>query len=447
MFAGYGQCVWLLNEERAGALKSGLFGATMSKADDAEGQGVQRRIIAEDKDWNLPLVPRLKDKCLDHIIANFATRPVLHELPPKLQKTVIARISLEVPLEVTAKLIDDEEYWKRQCHASWPLCDVSLHMGVWKNMFFEKHLEDLISKFVPGKSNEQELIQFVDLARDMVRQLRIREMQVPDHEHPTTGATLPHIDPALWLPKLNRLEKLGCTYSIEDSGMTFSWDQFGMKIPDAQAMGRVLAMPHCIRSLELHRSLIGDEEARVLAAALLKNETVVSLSLAHNKIGDRGARAIAKLLSMHRVLKEVNLCDNHIRGHGAKCIGHALATNTELASLNLRLNRIGDEGAIALCEGLVTNTTVAVLNIASNSIGAETCGTLADLLKSNTTLHTISLNCNRFGVSGGNVLREGIDANTRLQRVDLRLSDVGQETEFIINELLKRNNTMYAQAV
>lgn len=408
--------------------------------DDATSQ---RRCIAEDKDWNLPIVPRLKDKCLEHIIANFATRPILNELPPKLQQTVIAKISLDVPLEVTAKLIEDEEYWKRQCHASWPLCDVSLHMGVWKNMFFEKRLEDMIAKFVPGKSDEGELKDYVELSRDMIRQLCIREMQVADGDERVNP---PHLDPSLWLNKLHRLEKLSCTYSIEDSGMTFSWDQFGMKIPDAQAFGRVLTMPHCIRSLELHRSLIGDEEVRVLAASLLKNETLVCLSLAHNKIGDRGARAIAKLISIHGVLKEMNLSDNHIRAHGAKCISHALASNTELASLNLRLNRIGDEGAIALCEGLVTNTTVAVLNIASNSIGAETCGKLAELLKSNTTLHTISLNCNRFGVSGGNILREGIDANTRLQRVDLRLSDVGQETEFIIHELLKRNNSMYAQA-
>lgn len=411
-----------------------------------------RRIIAEDHSWNLPVVPRLQDKCMDHIIANFAERPILHELPPKLQREVIAKISLEVPLEVTAKLIDDEAYWKRQCKACWALCDVSLQGGVWKSMFFEKSLENMIASFVPGTSDEKEIEAFVNLANDMVRSLTIREMHISEdaaaisdaRTRPAQQTKMVHLDPAVWLPKLKRLERLSCSYNVEGCGMSFTWSQFGMKLGDAHAMARVLALPHCIRSLQLHKSLIGDTEVRVLASALLNNETLVSLNLSHNNIGDRGARAIAKLLSVHKVLKEVDLCDNQIRGHGARCIAHALETNSELVSLNLRLNRIGDEGGIALSEGLLSNSTLQVLNIASNSIGTETCSKLAELLKANSALHTISLNCNRFGVSGGNTLREGIDSNTRLQRVDLRLSDVGQETEFIINELLKRNNALAA---
>ena len=40
---------------------------------------------------------------------------------------------------------------------------------------------------------------------------------------------------------------------------------------------------------------------------------------------------------------------------------------------------------------------------------------------------------------GGKSLQEGMEENTTIRAMDLRLTDVGQENEYCINQLLKRN--------
>ena len=40
---------------------------------------------------------------------------------------------------------------------------------------------------------------------------------------------------------------------------------------------------------------------------------------------------------------------------------------------------------------------------------------------------------------GGKSLQEGMEENTTIRAMDLRLTEVGQENEYCINQLLKRN--------
>lgn len=44
-----------------------------------------------------------------------------------------------------------------------------------------------------------------------------------------------------------------------------------------------------------------------------------------------------------------------------------------------------------------------------------------------------------FFKDGGKSLQEGMNENTTIRAMDLRLTDVGQENEYCINQLLKRN--------
>lgn len=47
---------------------------------------------------------------------------------------------------------------------------------------------------------------------------------------------------------------------------------------------------------------------------------------------------------------------------------------------------------------------------------------------------------------GGKSLQEGMEENTTIRTMDLRLTEVGQESEYCINQLLKRNReTQYKQ--
>ena len=56
---------------------------------------------------------------------------------------------LNVVGSVTGPLIEEESFWERCCKARWDLCDVSCYNNCWKKMYFERHLEETLEKFVP----------------------------------------------------------------------------------------------------------------------------------------------------------------------------------------------------------------------------------------------------------------------------------------------------------
>ena len=60
-------------------------------------------------------------------------------------------------VSITADLISEESYWERCCRARWSLCDVSCHDKLWKRMFFERHVEELVEQFVPEKSDQKQV--------------------------------------------------------------------------------------------------------------------------------------------------------------------------------------------------------------------------------------------------------------------------------------------------
>ncbi|XP_067019659.1 dynein regulatory complex subunit 5-like isoform X3 [Acropora muricata] len=72
---------------------------------------------------------------------------------------------------------------------------------------------------------------------------------------------------------------------------------------------------------------------------------------------------------------------------------------------------------------------------------ARDCLLLAKAVKACHTLKVLHLH--RSGIDdekdGGKSLQEGMEENTAIQSMDLRLTEVGQENEYCINQLLKRN--------
>ena len=48
---------------------------------------------------------------------------------------------MDLPLSITAGLIEDEMFWKRSSMARFLNCDVSQHGHSWKQLFFERNLQ------------------------------------------------------------------------------------------------------------------------------------------------------------------------------------------------------------------------------------------------------------------------------------------------------------------
>ncbi|XP_005318920.2 dynein regulatory complex subunit 5 [Ictidomys tridecemlineatus] len=412
-----------------------------------------RRIIAEDAEWSLAIVPLLTELCIQHIIKNFEKNPILKQLLPEHQQKVLNHLSPDLPLAVTANLIEDENYWRRCCTKRWPVCHVSKHGGSWKHMFFERHLENLLKHFIPGTTDPSVILDLLPLCRNYVRRIRVdqflppvqlptspltREPSESESEVESEEPTMDHYQLGDLVAGLIHLEELDLVYGVKDCGMNFEWNLFLFTYRDCHSLAATIKACHTLKIFRLTRSKVDDEKARILIRSLLDHPALRELDLSHNLIGDRGARAAAKLLS-HSRLRVLNLANNQVRGPGAQSLAHALAHNTNLISLNLRLNCLEDEGGQALAHALQTNKCLTTLNLGGNELSEPTATLLAQVLAINTTLTSINLSCNHIGLDGGKQLLEGMSDNKTLLEFDLRLSDVAQESEYLIGQALCAN--------
>ncbi|XP_078000294.1 dynein regulatory complex subunit 5-like [Glandiceps talaboti] len=450
------------NEDDRGSIKSQssqkgkkIPSPVPSTKDDAAADARNmRRIIAEDPDWSLATVPLLSELCVTHIVGEFQDHPKLDELLPKYKTKVLEKISTDIPLKVVAHLVSDEGYWKRRCKARWEICDVSKYGGSWKRMFFERHLETIVEHFVPETTDPAEVEELLPLAAPYIKKLNIRQLLPPVKEEQMrplddmsdagseSGDNLPSIDHFEFsqiVEKLPHIEEFHVTYGVRDCGMNFEWNLFQFTNRDCLLLSKCIKKCNTLKVFKLHRSKVDDDKVRVLISHILDHPSLEELDLEHNMIGDKGARAIGKLLTNHSKLKKLNLSNNKIRASGAGAIGYALKKNSTLKYVNLRLNRLGDEGGQAVARALLQNSTLEEIDMGSNDMTEPTAAVLSQVVVQNTTLKKINLACNRLGPDGGKQLQEGMEENDTIVEMDLRLTEAGQESEYCINQILKKN--------
>nr|XP_003473678.1 T-complex-associated testis-expressed protein 1 [Cavia porcellus] len=413
-----------------------------------------RRLIAEDTEWSLAIVPLLTELCIQNIIRNFQKNPILKQLPPEYQQKVLSQLPPDLPLAVTANLIDDEGYWRRCCMHRWPVCHVARHGGSWKRLFFERHMEGLLCHFIPGTTDPGTILDLLPLCKDFIRSLRVDQLLPPVYlpapprvagdqsdsasEGEPEEISADHYTLGPLVAGLSQLEELDLVYGVKDCGMNFEWKLFLFTYQDCHSLAATIKACHTLKIFRLTRSRVDDEKARILIRSLLDHPALEELDLSHNLIGDRGARGAAKLLS-HSHLRVLNLANNRVRAPGAQALAHALTHNTNLLSLNLRLNCIEDEGGQALAHALLSNTCLTTLHLGGNELSEPTATLLSQVLSVNTTLTSINLSCNHIGPDGGKQLLEGVSDNKTLLEFDLRLSDITQECEYLIGQALHTN--------
>ena len=340
---------------------------------------------------------------------------------------MIQSIRVDLPLELTAKLIPDEEYWQRASLAQWNICNVSKHGGSWKQLYFENEVKRLIENFVPGKSSESELTRTLAIAKDFVRILNLEQLFPAYHE--TYLATDPkpdHMDTQLIAKSLTRLEELSLYYGVKNCGMDFSWNYYGLTLTDCQYLHNILknsSNNKTLRKLTVRQSDMDDLKAKMIAAGLVDNTVLVHLDLSHNKIGDAGCKALARVLAKNTPLATLLLSNNRIEQSGARAISDALATNRKITHLDLSLNPLCDDGVAALLTTLATaNPTLQHLNLSSTWITQAIVPGLCDTVRKSTGLRALDLSSNKFAENDGKVLIEALRENAALERIDLRFN-------------------------
>jgi hypothetical protein len=128
-----------------------------------------RRIIADDLEWSLRIVPALTDLALNSLVHSFDTSPKYNELLDKHRGQLLKSLPTSVPLKVTAPLIEDEKYWEKCCKEKWPVCDIKQYDNSWKRFYFEKNIEEIIENFVPGQTDMKPLLEYLDLGKYKIK--------------------------------------------------------------------------------------------------------------------------------------------------------------------------------------------------------------------------------------------------------------------------------------
>jgi len=383
----------------------------------------------------------LADMCVTVIAANFKNRPTLRGIPTRYIHRVTDLLPTNLPLEVTAPLIDDEGYWKRCALARWDQCQISDHGSSWKRLYFERNLADFLEAFkkddradAAEAADDEELKRTLGISKDYIFSLRLKQ-------------NLSHLDMEFLFQNVPTLCNLDVTYGVKQIGMDYERKWFGMKLYDVTTLAKALKVTETLTILSLPCNLLDDNTVRILASGLQENSTLTSLDLSHNKIADRGVKAIAKLLDDKSVLISLNLADNHIHADGGKYFGRALKMNGSLLKLNLRLNRLGDEGGKLLLEGALDNASLAQLNLSCNALDMHSASTAASLIERSPSLRSLDLSCNLLSEEAGRSLQDAVGRNTRLTSMDLRLNQISVDTVAVIEDMCKKNGVRPKKAL
>ena len=348
-----------------------------------------------------------------------------------MQDKLAELIQTDLPLNVSAPLIDSEVYWKRCAADLFQTCVPSDHGHSWKQLFFEKTVEEALENFDGSEQAHTALNRLLSTSSELVFKLKIRQFAS-------------HADLAFLFDALPNLYSLSITFGSRNVGMKYERSIFGMKLADAECLSQQLPRTETLTQLILNENVLDDEKVRRLVVGLRDNLTITDLDLSHNKISDRGTRALCKCLGKDSVIAHLSLCDNHMHSEGGKFLGRAVQTNTSLLKLNLRLNRLGEKGGCYMFEGLKSNGSLKQLNISGNGLAddsgqGEAVRVLAAMLRVNSTINKMDVSSNSLGTEAGVVMRDALEENKSLTSLDLRVNRVAPDVASAIRELLRRN--------
>lgn len=133
----------------------------------------------------------------------------------------------------------------------WQVCHVARHGDSWKQMFFERHLENLLTHFIPGTTDPNVILDLLPFCKDYVYRLRVDQflppVQLPRHlrngdqtdsgsEGDTEEPITDHYSLGPLVASLSHLEELDLVYGVKDCGMNFEWNLFLFTFRDCHSL-------------------------------------------------------------------------------------------------------------------------------------------------------------------------------------------------------------------
>ncbi|XP_024530431.1 T-complex-associated testis-expressed protein 1 [Selaginella moellendorffii] len=231
--------------------------------------------------------PSLVDLCIPVMAANFLCFPTFGYISLDLRPKVVTLLPLDLPLDLAAYLIYEDEYWERRSRLHWSNSDIAAHGRSWKQLFFERYFSDALESFDPTCSEESALTNMLHICAQYIHNLII--YQLPSRLNISV----------FLVPLASQIETLKIEYGSRNVGMEYDKLRFGMKTSDCRSVSAALRV-------------------EILVNGMAANPTIVHLDLSHNYISDAGVIEIMRLMSADKsVLTVLNLCNNCITTQGS----------------------------------------------------------------------------------------------------------------------------------
>ena len=195
----------------------------------------------------LEFVRPLSQLCLRAAALHFRHRPTFAGVPEKYKDRLAALIPTDLPLHVSAPLIDSEIYWKRCAADLFQTCVPADHGHSWKQLFFEKTVEEALENFDGSEQAQTALNRLLATSSELVYKLTIRQFAS-------------HADISFLFDALPNLYSLSITYGSRNVGMKYERSIFGMKLADAECLSQQLPRTETLTTLVLNENVLDDEK-------------------------------------------------------------------------------------------------------------------------------------------------------------------------------------------
>ena len=273
-----------------------------------------------------PYVAPLRELCVEVVAQNFVRDPrAIREpglLDAKCVKKIVDVLPADLPLELAGELVADEDYWQRRAEGRWENPETVDHGRSWKQLYFERNLQEAIEAHVAKASTSEE---DEDPERDALRRL------LAFSKRWARSLKIVHAPGAVDLAALfectaGSLVSLDLKYIARDVRDNYDGaNTLGMRLGCARALAKALEEhAETLTHLGLSQNSIDDAKLEPLAEGLATNASVTSLDLSKNKIGCDGARVLARVLAKDAcVVSRLDLGDNEIGASGAAALAKA----------------------------------------------------------------------------------------------------------------------------
>ena len=91
----------------------------------------------------------VQECCVEAVARQFDETTLTH-VAEKYHVPIVEHLPLDLPLELAGAAITqecNEKYWKLRSEARWTNCDASKHGGSYKQLFFERNLQDVLEEY------------------------------------------------------------------------------------------------------------------------------------------------------------------------------------------------------------------------------------------------------------------------------------------------------------